>query len=83
MYPTKNPVPRKWCKNLPITLWWTNIAIENGLKIVIFHSYVSSPEDTRPGIHERLQKTMVFQSPSFKSGTSTMSNEAIFQFANC
>ena len=33
------------------TLWWTNIAIENGhlwwifpLKMVIFHSYVSSPE---------------------------------------
>ena len=35
------------------TLWWTNIAIENGhlewifpLKIVIFHCYVSSPEGT-------------------------------------
>ena len=33
------------------TLWWTNIAIENGhlywifpLKMVIFHCYVSSPE---------------------------------------
>ena len=35
------------------TLWWTNIAIENGnvkwifpLKMVIFHCYVSSPEGT-------------------------------------
>ena len=34
-----------------VTLWWTNIAIENGhlswiftLKMVIFHCYVSSPE---------------------------------------
>ena len=38
-------------------LWWTNIAIENGpveivvifpLKMVIFHCYVSSPEDNPP-----------------------------------
>ena len=35
------------------TLWWTNIAMENGhlqwiflLKMVIFHCYVSSPEGT-------------------------------------
>ena len=33
------------------TLWWTNIAMENGhwifpLKIVIFHCYISSPEGT-------------------------------------
>ena len=38
----------------PVTLWWTNIAIENGhlqwifpLKMVIFHCYVSSPEGTQ------------------------------------
>ena len=54
-----------------LTLWWTNIAIENGhlqwifpLKMVIFHCYVSSPEGImtflalsmwEPQCHKQLQ----------------------------
>ena len=47
-----------------VTLWWTNIAMENGfivdfpIKLVIFHCYVSSPEGTSSILntkHEWLQ----------------------------
>ena len=50
-FPRHESEPSGASKKEQHTLWWTNIAIENGhlwwifpLKIVIFHCYVSSPE---------------------------------------
>ena len=53
------------------TLWWTNIAMENGhwnsgffpLKMVIFHCYVSSPEG-KPGAMGVLECETYFGWPS-------------------
>ena len=45
-------------KNRNGTLWWTNIAMENGhLKMVIFHCYVSSPEGSCKGPTYRWMKS--------------------------
>ena len=75
-----------WKKTQLTTLWWTNIAMENGrlywifpLKMVIFHCYVSSPEGNQLAGQLSLPRLPWLQASNWGS---SMSNPSLWTSAD-